>query len=160
MADPVFISFTIQDSDGDTNTVLVPLPAATPYADVQAYATAYSLLLDFVIDGQITHGSVVFPATLNAGVKSAPVANCEVQKGALFAFDAANTSYRHSIRVPSFKPDLFSGKNVNTADADVTALVNALVDGLTVNGNLRQPTDRYGNDLSALISAVKSFRKK
>lgn len=153
MADSL-LSFSILDDDADRRNVNLFFDGAVTPAALAAYATAYEPLLDAVIDGQIIEASYTVILTLAGGLKAAPVAQSEVQKGANFSY--ANASrYAHGIWVPSFKPTLFVGDTVNLAGAGVGAYNTAHITGIAGTA----PTNGLGFDLTSLKKATKNFRK-
>jgi hypothetical protein len=153
-------SYSIQDADGDRHSVVIPVPRGTlTLPEITGFMEQQAALLDAVIDGKVVEMRVEVQVAVPAGLKANAVANSEVQKGALFTFDLDGTGYAHSIRIPAFTPALFSGNAVNTADADVTALVNSITTGLTISGTPVAPSNPFEFDIEGLSSAKKSFRK-
>ncbi|HRE47193.1 MAG TPA: hypothetical protein PLD47_05660 [Aggregatilineales bacterium] len=156
------ISFSVRDADGDTYSVPFHIPSTgITLARFQQLANVLATALDDVIDGIIVSASLEFGLSLPGGLDTVPVAYCEVQKGALFNFTAAGTSYSHGIYIPSFTPALFEGDSVNTGDTAVQALRDAILNGIAadIDDPAVAPSDRYENDLTALVKATKRFRK-
>lgn len=157
------ISYSLLDDDGDVDTFAMKVIASThTIAQIQEAAQDFALLLDEVTGAQITGIAVTLEASLPGGLKSSPVATIENQKGATLSFTLDGSSYRDSLRIPAVKVGLFAGKNLNTSDTDVTALITAITDGITVTaggGATVEPANRFEYEYSALASAVKSFRK-
>lgn len=152
---------SILDADGDVSSMEIKTVAgAETLAQLTQYAQDMAVLIEPLTDGAITEIRLVVAIPLPGGLTAIPVANCEVQKGALFTFTASGTAYKHSIRIPAFVPAKFSGKNVNSADADVIVFQTAMLAGLNIGGTVIQPSDKYENDLLAVSSAVKSHRRK
>lgn len=158
MAQPILVSFGIQDGKGDVNSLVVYLPAATAVSDALAFGTAFSTLVDAVLDSKVVSGSIALPVTLGT-IKASPVTASDVQEGGLLGYTAAGTNYRSTFRLPGIGEAFVSGKSVLTTGAMAT-LIAAFISGLTPAGTLVTMTDKYGNDLTALESHVKSFRKK
>lgn len=148
------LSFSILDDDADRRTVNIFFDAAITPAALAAFATAYEPLLDAVIDGQIIEASYTVGLVLAGGLKAAPVAQSEVQKGANWSYLNASR-FKHGIWIPSFKPTLFVGDTVNQAGAGVAAFNAAHITGIAGTA----PTNGQGFDLTALASAKKTFRK-
>lgn len=154
------LSFTVRDADGDDKSIPVYWPASSINpADLQDASDTLAVFLDAVIDGQIVAVNVTIGLDLPGGIKGAPVANSEVQKGALLHFTAAGTPYRWSIFVPTWTPAKFSGDAVNNAAAGVSSLTGAIVAGITETSGNVDPSDKYENDLTAYIGGEKRFRK-
>lgn len=157
----VLISHQITDADGQTNALQTFIDGDTLTDNaLQGFAQEEALRLDLVIDGAITDITVTRHVPLPAGIKVAPVANCEVQKGANWQFKPDNTNYSWTPYIPSFKPSLFVGNLVNQANADVTSLRTLYLSGLTVNSEIVIPTDEYGNSLATLTTSYKTFHRK
>ncbi len=155
------ISYSVLDSDGDVATLPVKVKAEThTIAQIQEAASDLALLIDTILDGQVTAIAITLDATLPGGLKAVPVAGCENQRGALFSFTLDGSPYRHSIRLPAFKEALFTGKAVNTADTAVAAFVTAVTTGVAVTGPATvEPANPFEFEYGALVSAIKSFRK-
>lgn len=148
------VSIIVRDAAGNRAALNAHFPASVTLADIQTWVTAAATRLDAVTDGVIERAFVEMALNLPGGLKSTPGSQ-RVYEGGLFTFDAANTDYSYSARVPAIQNALLSGNNINTSNSDVSNLVGAYVSG--VSGVA--PTDRYGNDLSGLTSAKVSVRK-
>jgi hypothetical protein len=159
MAAVTTLSVRILDESGTPATLLLRLPATFTHAQVTAFAANFAPIADAVLAGKIDEMSVTYSLTLPQGLKASADANSDVQKSALFTLAAANTSFSDGIRVPAFKEAKFSGDSVNLEDSAVSAFVDALTDGLDGGGTPVLPCDRYGNDLTSLNKAKKTFRK-
>jgi hypothetical protein len=94
--------------------------------------------------------------SLNGTIKGSPVADSDPNEGALYSFDADSTAYNPSIWVPAAAQSKFVGQAVDTSDTDVSAFVIAV----TGAHSSVSASDRYANDITALRSAVKKFRRK
>jgi len=154
------VSIQLQDADGDTKSIPVHLPRGTlTLANFQAFATAFAPLLDAVTAAKINEMTITLPLTLPAGLKTDAVADSEVERGALFNCEAANTTYSHGVFIPAWKSALFTGDEVDLAGTGVAAFRDAFVTGLTDGATPLPPSDKYENDLTALNKATKRFRK-
>lgn len=154
------VTYTIQDADGDVKSLPIIFPRGTlTLAQIDAFASAYAPLLDAVLDAQIVGISTSIDLAIPNGLKSSAASGTDVERGALFTFNAANTPYVWSAFLPGFATAKFSGDEVNKTDSAVAALIGAMVSGLTNAGATVSPSDKYGNDLTALKAAVKRFRK-
>ena len=155
MANVDLITFQLTDAAGKVAQCHVYVPSGETIEDIQALATAIATELDDVTAAVITEASVRLSLTLPGGLKAEATAGHYVNLGANFAFDAADTEYRHTIRVPGILEALLSGDTVIMADADVAAFTTAIVDGTA----LVDPSDRYGNDLVAVLPSMATFRR-
>lgn len=157
---PSIASFTITDADGDTKSVPIYFEVGTiSQEDIEAAMQTMAADMDAVIDGKITAMHLTLEVALPGGLKASPVANSEVEKGALLTFDASSTPYNHSIFVPSWTPSKFSGDNVNAGAAGVATFLGDITTGITETSGGFLPTDRYSNDLVTYLKGLKRFRK-
>lgn len=155
------ISFSVEDSDGDVTSVPVYVPENLTLTDYTEYAQDIAPKLDAVSGGVIRGITLQLNIPLPGGLANTPDAGIENQRGANFSFNTP-TRYSHTVRIPAVKDALFSGKSVNTSDVDVTALTDALINTFNAptDAGAVIPSNPYGDDLTALRSAVKSFRKR
>ena len=155
MANTDFISFSLIDYKGDVGQVVVHVPTGETLTDLQTYANAVATDLDGITGMQIQSASLSLNLTIPGGLKATPVDDVDKEVGANFGFDAANTPYRHTIRVPGIDPDLRVGELIDDTDAAVLAFESEIATG---NGTVAA-SDKYGNDLTDLIQARVTFRK-
>lgn len=153
MADTL-LSMAVVDADGDSKRVQVFLPAATTQAAIVTFSDSFSALLDAVIDGQITDISYTISVPVPGGLKASPVANSEVQKGALFSFLNASR-YKWGQYIPTWIPANFTGDEVDLEATGVAAFLAAYTAGLAGTN----PTNGYSDDLTSLAGNRKAFRK-
>lgn len=152
------LSVSVQDDDGDTNSIPIYLDDTFTLAQYTGFADAALPIIDAVVGSQIVGCSLTLQIPLVAGLDAAPAQYIENQKGALFSL-RTTARYKHGVRLPGFLPELFSGDEVNLTGAGVPGLVNMLTGGLDVGGTQIIPRDGYGNDLVSVATARKSFRK-
>jgi len=153
--------FSVLDADGDTSSFEVKIPTgAETLAQLTEFGQEMAVLVDGCIDGQITEIRLISTIALPVALKDAPVALCEVQKGALFLFGVAGSEYKHSIRIPAWTPTKFTAKAVNQTAANVPELITGLLTGVDCAGLVLAPCDKAERDLTALVTAKKSFRRK
>ena len=159
MAAITTLSFSVEDAKGQRGTALIRIPASFTHAQVTTFAANLAPVLDAVLGAKILGMSVAYDLTLPGGLKGTADANNDVQESGLFTFAAAGTIYKESQRVPGFKESLFVGTTIDVAAGAGLSYKNAMLAGLDGGGVTVLPCDRYGNDLTALSSAVKTFRK-
>lgn len=154
------LSYTVEDADGDQKSVPFYWPNSDiSAADLQDASDTLATFLDAVIDGKIIAANVTRGIDLPGGLKGSPVANSEVQKGALLHFRRAGQTRIYSIWVPSWTPAKFTGDEVNDAAGGVSTLTDTIVDGITeASGNV-EFSDEFGNDLNLYVDGEKTFRK-
>jgi hypothetical protein len=155
MAVTDFVTYSLVDHKADVFSLPVFVPTGGTIAQLQALSDAISAVLDAVTGCQIQSASVNLGLTLPGGLKGSPTANLDIEKGANFGFDAANTDYRHTIRVPAIPSAMVIGELVDLTHSDIIAFRDAILAGVAPS----LPSDRYGNDLTSLLSARVTFRK-
>ena len=149
-------SVAITDSTGDRKTCQVYFdPGTATLAQITTWLQNLASVIDAVTDGVIQEINLSLNITLPGGLDTTAVAGTDIQRGALFGFDAENTQYRHSVWVPAFSEGSFSGDIVDEANAGV----QAFEDYLTTTVNTIRASNKYGDHLTAEISGEKSFRK-
>jgi hypothetical protein len=154
MANTDFISYSLADVDGQRGTVQIFVPTGQTLADLQTFSNSMVAALDAVTAAVVQAATVTKALTLPGGIKGTATAGHYIQHGANFGFDAANTPYRHTVRVPAILESLLVGETVITDTGDGQAFAAGITGGYTGIA----PSDRYGNDLTALLSALRSFR--
>lgn len=152
------ILYSFLDSKGQTSTCEINIPTATTLASATAFAQSVATLLNNVVTGVITRVGIVLSVSLPGGIRTAALANSDVEEGAKFQFNTAS-GFRTGFRIPTFDETKIASNSraVDLEDADVAALVNAIVSGLTSAGNLVQPTDKRESDVTALTAAKEQF---
>lgn len=154
------LSYTVRDADGDRKSVpFYWVSSDINTADLQDASDTLATFLDGVIDGVIESASVTLGIDLPSGLKGSPVANSEVQKGALLHFTRAGTSKVWSIFIPTWTPSKFTGDVVNDGAAGVSSLTTTLVTGITESSGNVLFSDNLDNDLTAYRNGEKTFRK-
>lgn len=158
------ISYSLLDSDGDTDTFAIKvLSASHTMAQLVEAAQDFAVKLDAVTGSKITDIAVTVSASLPGGLKSSPDSTIENQKGATLSLTLDGSPYRDSLRIPGVKPALFTGKElIVTGGGAGQNLVSMLTDGIEVtadSGATVEPANRFELEYAALASAVKSFRK-
>lgn len=153
MADSL-LSIKVIDDAGKSKSVPVFFTSSVTPANIQTFATAFMPLLDAVIDGLIESATVTLDITVPSGLKSAPVTDSTVRRGAVESFSTP-ARFDWSLYVPSFSLTKITGGNIDVADSDVIAFNAAYVTGA---GGFT-PSNGLGLDLTALLRAAESFRK-
>jgi len=129
-------------------------------AAVTGFAGDVATRTDGVSDCKIDSVRATIEITLPGGLKADPVAGSNVQEGGLVTFDALDTPYAHSVRVPGWKQAGFTGKEINWADAGATAWRLMMLNGILEDGMMVLPCSPHEEDLVSVVSGVKSFRRK
>jgi hypothetical protein len=154
------LSYPVRDSKGDKNSFVCTIPDTELLADVLDFGTSLHTLLDNVTEGLVGQGSLTIPIPVGASLKTEAIAASDVQKGALYTFSVTGSNYATSLRVPAVIEEHATGEEINQTITEQEAFIEAFTVGLTENGNLVRPSDRYENVIAAVTSAVLSFRRK
>lgn len=149
-------SISITDFAGDTKSVPMSFDDSASLADITTIMQAWATQLDDVVDGKIDSIQVNLAIALPAGLKAAAVTGNTVHVGALLNYDADDTQYTYSVFVPSWAEAGFSGKNVVNTGNQATAIAT-VVSGAV--GATADPTDEFGNDITAYVAGTRKFRK-
>ena len=151
------VQYSIIDADSEPDSIDVPFTTSTGLlADIVAFINALTPAVDLVIDGQIIKITLKLKIPLPGGLKSAPASGAENERTGLFTMLATGTPNAYGLDLASFSSIYFTGNAINTANANVAALI-AILTGTTSSTKI---TDRYGNDLASVKTAYKTFRKK
>lgn len=157
MADTL-LSVGIEDDAGATKRVPVFLPSTMTLAQIQGWSDLFAPLLNDAIDGIITDAQVTFSLTIPGGLRTTPVTDSTVRRGADLTF--ANPSrYKWPLYVPSWSLTLITNGDIDVADPNASDLISAYVDGLTFSSVLYQPLNGSAFDLTALSKSKEAFRK-
>jgi hypothetical protein len=155
MANVNLLSFTLRDIVGNTGNVVIPVPIGLTLAQYQTFVTDQAAKLDDITGALVESANLSMALTLPAGLKAGAVASHYIGVGANMAYDAANTPYRFTVRIPAVLLSKVVGEAVDGADADVTVFnLN-----MTVGDGTVSPSDKYGNDLLSFLGGNLTFRK-
>lgn len=157
MADTL-LSVGVLDDAGKSKRAPVFLPAAMTLAQIQGWSDVYVPLLNDVIDGQVTDAQVTFALTLPGGIRTAPIADSTVRRGADFSFQNPSR-YKWPLYVPSWSLTYIVSGDIDIASTPPSDFLSAYTAGLVVGGTTYQPLNGYTDDLTALANAKEAFRK-
>jgi hypothetical protein len=151
------INIGLIDDEGKPSSTGCWLPDATTLAAAQTFAAAFAQLIDNMTEGKLTGINMIYHVALPGGLKANPIANSDVEQGAIFVYaDAQN--FKTSLRVAAVsKAKIVANSDaVDLADADVIALNLAMTAGIAGT----QPSTNRGDDLTALLSAKESYKRQ
>lgn len=154
------VSFSVLDADGDRASL--PIygsfdDASATLSSLASWAAARAAQLDPIIDGQIVNEAITIYPVLPGGLKGAPVAGSDVEKGGLLTWNLSVTPTRaYGQELPAFKVSKFVGDLVNVSDADVAAWITGLSSPF---GTVTPTGDQFAYPFQSVRKAVKSFRK-
>jgi len=148
------VSIKVEDYSGQSGTVTFHLDATLTVAQVQSVVDQAAADLDAVSGAKITGASVSLALTLPGGLKATATTNADFERGINWRADAADTDYSYTVRTPAALAANVNGEAV-IEDTNSANWESFLLGGDTVNA----PTDKYGNDLVAILSKRVSFHK-
>jgi len=150
------ISISVVDAAGERESVRFPVPNDATVAEVQALSDDIVAAFEDLTGGYVESSAVTLALTLPAGTRISASDDHYVQTGFNLGYSAANTTYKHTVRIPAVNAAL-----VTNGVFDVGAQVVTDFNAIMVSGDATTlPTDRYGNDITGFIAASKSFRRK
>lgn len=149
----VSVVFTFRDNDGAQASMDISLPGATTPANAVAFAASILPLITPLTDAIPVGYNVIFGQVENL-IPAIPESDVE-DKG-FFLFNTANGG-RSSVTVPGFKNTLLliDNQDIDLADADVSAFVDAFTLGLSA----LQPSNSSGSDITGVREAYKQNRR-
>jgi len=120
--------------------------------------SAMASAVDKVTEAQILSHSITLLGVNPVGLKAAPVANSDVEEGALFSYSLnglPNKSWGYEI--PAFVQGYFIDKEVNLTEQDVIDMITQF----TAAGTFNVKNNVWSNSLLAPVrKAYKTFRKR
>lgn len=159
----ISLIFSVKDAKGAVSTTELDLPTSITLANATIFAQQLALLIDPIISGAITRIGIAVSVALPGGLTASPASGSDVEEGAIFQFITAN-NFRKSMRIPTFlESHILAGtQNVDLADTDVDAFVDAVTSGILLTGaggtGTPTPVDKRAEDLTALDFAHESFQ--
>lgn len=159
------VTYVIRDEKGKQSTFSVNVPSSLTAEQVSAFAVSFAALVDAVIRGKIVSVGISLSINLSADfVGDAAEALGDVEEKGYFQFVTDNGFYT-AMNIPTFDETLVTaGTNqINTTNADVSALLQAIVVGLPVlvgqpSAAVVEPCDTRGENISALSAALEVFQ--
>jgi len=160
MADPTVFNWSIIDDEGlhNNSDFFTAYDGATETVDALIGAwTSYGGLLDAIIDGKITGGSITIPLIPNVAWKAAPINGNNANQVMNLNFNNDFNSYATSILVPTYKESILTPTRVpDLADPALAAYITAIIGGYA---NEVFPNSNALHDLNALRDAFLTVRK-
>jgi len=150
------ISYQIQDNDQEITSFDIPFLNSTGLlADIIAFIGTMTPAVDLVTDGAIRKIRVSLLIPIPGTPKTTPALTAENERTGLFTMSASGTPNAYGLDVPAFAAADFVGNQVSLTATDVSSFA-ALLTATTSNTKV---TDRYGNPLTGVRRATKTFRK-
>jgi phage tail sheath protein FI len=150
------ISYQLQDADKEITSLDIPFSTSTGLlADIVAFIGTLTPAVDLITDGAIRKIRVSISVPIPGTPKANANAGAENERTGLFQLSASGTSNSYGLDVPAFKASDFTANMVTLSQTDVASFTALL----TATTNNTQITDRYGNPITAVKRATKTFRK-
>lgn len=160
MAAPHIVGiYSIRDAKGKKSTTTMNFPIASDQAVLVDFLKTTAQLIDPLIKGQIIGiGAGIVVDLPGSGLKTAPLADSDVEEGARFNWLASSGALTN-FRIPTFdEAKMVTGTpDVDTADGDVDDFVQRMRAGKTDTLVNVSPSDDRGSDITELESARESF---
>lgn len=164
MALAVSVRFDFRDEKGKTSFTKIRVPTTFSISQVTQFAAAMGQLISNISQCQITNISTTFTIDLSGlTLKASASAVADIAQKGYFAFTSAVTGFFKRLRIPTFdETKVNAGSDgIDTLDADVSAFVAAMENGIAVTGPATiQPSTERMQDLTALSDAREVFRRK
>ena len=153
-------SFTLQDGLSTKASMIIyalldpTKTLANLVTDIQAWAT----LIEPIIGAKILLADAVVSVTPSVDQTGRPLADSRVEQTGVFNFANGSTTRRFGEAVPALNDGVITGGSIDLADTDVAAFVTAM--GAASGTATSQPTNNSFQDLTSLVDAFLSFRKR
>lgn len=148
------VSFSLIDFAGVRGSLLID--AAVDDTDtVAALITRFNALaplVDAVTGARIVEQRFTLAPNLPNGLKAAAVAGADLEKTLLINFNATGNRYAYGVDIPGVNPAKLNGDRPDPTQADVAALIAALIGGNYTNAALQ--------GLAVARDIAVSFRKR
>lgn len=158
MAETDVLSIPITGDGGGSKRVLVHFPSGLAVTDIQGFWDVAAPELNAMTNGVIGTAQVTFNLTNVGGLRTDPVADQFVRRGALLSFDPAATKFAYGQFIPAINPALVTGGQILVTDPIFTAWRDRILLG-EAGPPVRLPSDEYANDITGLNGASLRFRK-
>lgn len=162
MALAVSLNFTILDAKGKSSITKIRVPVGFSIVQYGECALAFAQLICNITDGVITDVTVSLPINLSgATIRAVASITADVAKKALFFVRSATAGLFTKFFFPTYAESntVVGSDNLDTTDADVSAMIDILETGINVSGTVVAPRDLRGTSLDAVIETREIFRK-
>jgi hypothetical protein len=162
------VSVTLQDSktasdarqrNRQTMAVKVNFGSAT-LANMVSWYTAFATQVDAASGGQLVDASIDIKPGIPGGLKTAPTAGSDVQKGGLYVFSVDGITYTYGTRLPAIDGSQLqaNGLDIDPTATGSDALIQLLTGGATSPINIPATNDSW-LALDAFLRGRVSTRK-
>lgn len=127
--------------------------------DLDAWASAFEALLDVIVKGDIRKAAYTKILSIFTGNSAEDSADVEEQIAT--TWNVVGTDKKKLLSIPAVSEDYVDPSTgaLLQEQADVDALIEALRDGIEVNGKTIRMLDSENRPMDSLSSGVETFRK-
>lgn len=153
-------TIVMQDAKGERTSIPIYMrydPAVATLSSIAAFIAGNVTQLDAITDGQIVSSSLSLQYALPGGIKTAPVADCDVEETGLLTYLTDSPTKRSFAEdIGAFAQTKFVAGKINLADTDVAAWVSRAT---STGGTFEFRNADFLAALATVRSGVKTFRK-
>lgn len=159
------VNYTIRDQKGKESSSSIRIPSTLSIAQYAEFGTAAMQVVANISTGQIVNAGLSVSLDLAPGSLSTIVSTfADVAEKALFVVQGAIAGLFARFEIPTLDETnvVIAGTDqIDLAHADIAPWVAAIEDGITLTDtSVMQPTDKYGNDLTAIQTDREIFQSK
>lgn len=136
--DAAQFSFSLIDFAGVRGSMFVDanIDSATTVDNLAIQANGLAALVDSVTGAKILETRVTL-ITTPVGLKANPVVGADLEKTLLINFNSTGTRYAYGVDIPGVNPAKLTGDRPDPTQADIAALIAALIGGNYTNAALQ-----------------------
>lgn len=158
MVKPFETFYRVKDAKGLLSTITIPVSQSTAIADLAEFASDMASLIQSCITGTVVSAGY---SVISSVSDVAPNSLSDVQEVGRLVFNSID-GYRKDLNLPTFdETKMLAGSVlINVADTAIAALITAMLDGITENAHVVNPTTMHNEDLSVLDAAFEAWGKR
>lgn len=159
MAEPVALTTTVLDQAGKTATFSEFFADTLTVAQIEEGVLLHAPKIDGILSGIINRMEFCVAVDLSGLTGNTVGSTADVEEVGEFIF-LTDANRRVSLNVPCINDtaSVVGSDDLDQTDSDVDALIDAMIDGLTVTGGNLQPCDADEADITAVKSARERVR--
>jgi hypothetical protein len=152
---------TVLDSKGKTADINFNHPTDTSIDVLKTAMRELATRVDALITGQVVYAGIVITVVLSDAldIKDNPTIDSDVEEGGRFVFETSEGALT-TFRLPTIDETWFdsvTGLLEFTEDDAVDDFIQRVISGQTVVVTNVSPSDVYGDDITAFVSASENF---
>lgn len=159
MPEPYALTWTVEDQAGKTATFTEFIASGLTLAQMTEGALAHAPLIDGIIGGIIRGAEICIGVDLSGLTGNVAAGTSDVEEVGEFVFvTAQNREVRVNLPCMNDTASIVGSDDLDQADVNVDAFIDAMVAGLTVVGGNMSPVDVDENDITAVKIARERVR--